>query len=36
MNPEDPGARPHAFSRGRPSDLVFQQIGTMHSRSPSQ
>ena len=33
MNPEDPGARPHAFSRGRPSDLVFQQIGTMSARA---
>jgi len=33
MNPEDPGARPHAFSRGRPSDLVFQQIGTMPARA---
>ena len=33
MNPEVPGARPHAFSRGRPSDLVFQQIGTMSARA---
>lgn len=29
MSREDPGARTYAFSRGRPSSLIFQKAGTM-------